>query len=103
MGRGRPRGSPKVGGRKKGTNYAGYLRAKIEDMGIDFPMLFLETLKEVAIPYEKCNLMLKFMEFMYPKPRVEIEISVQTMEIEQLKEFMREGLVRLKSEGTPGN
>lgn len=99
----KPKGSPKTGGRQKGSSFAGMLRKKIEEMGIDLPELFMENLSQVSEPAKKCELILRFMEFVYPRPRVEIELSAHNMDVEQLKQFMREGLVRLKSEGTPGN
>lgn len=100
---GRPPGGKKYGGRQKGSSFAGMLRSKIEALGLDLPQMFQENLAQVIEPHRKCELILKFMEFVYPKPRIEIELSAHTMQIEELKSFMREGLVRLKSEGNSGD
>lgn len=100
---GRPRGIPKTpgSGRKKGANFAGQLRCDLEKRKIDLIGMFFEDLERVTEFHKRCELTLKFMEFVYPKPRIDVALSVKDMEPEDFKEFMKDGVARIRSERTP--
>lgn len=100
MAAGKPKGYPKTGGRPKGTSYAGKLRQELIDQNIDLPAMFFEELSKVLEPHKRCELILKFMEFTYPKPRVDVAVSVKDMEPAEFKEMMRDGVARIRSEQT---
>lgn len=81
IGTGRPKGTPKTGGRKKGTvnitnkNFYDVLTLKIAER---LPKIF-EWLDEVDEPYQKITALLKVMEFRYPKQKaVEFRLDEKT-------------------------
>lgn len=70
----RPIGLPKTGGRKKGTpNKATQtLRNQFQDL----PQKLLNDLGLIESPKERAKIYLRIMDFIFPKPRVETDVSV---------------------------
>lgn len=97
----KPKGLPKTGGRKKGSSFSGNLRQELVERKIDLVSMFFEDLGQVDQSNERCQLILKFMDFVFPKPRVEVSVSVKDMEPEEFKEFMKDGVARIRAERSP--
>ncbi len=94
------KGGAKTGGRKKGSNFAGQLRKELETRQVDLIGMFFEDLERVTEFHRRCELTLKFMEFVYPKPRIDVALSVKDMEPEEFKQFMKDGVARIRTEST---
>lgn len=94
----KPKGYPKTGGRQKGSSFAGQLRKELQEKGLDLVKMFFEDLEGVGDSHKRCELILRFMDFVYPKPRVDVALSVKDMEPEEFKEFMKDGLARIRTE-----
>jgi len=76
----KPKGLPKTGGRKKSWGLAGTLREELVKNDFNIMKEFIKAYKddcnaEFSMPFKRCEVLIKFMEFIYPKPKLDVGLS----------------------------
>lgn len=76
-------------GRPKGMTFRGELRQRLEEKKVDVVNIVMEKLSQINDPVRYLDLLLRFMEFCYAKPKMDIQVNLTP---EQAKEVLEHDL-----------